>query len=57
MTYKGNHDKIAQLLVENKMYMGVSVSQILQMHKLLMTNFQSEDFDLDRLFIGVTTLG
>jgi hypothetical protein len=58
MTYKGDHDKIAQLLVENKMYMGVSVSQILQMHKLLMmTNFQSEDFDLDRLFIGVTTLG
>jgi hypothetical protein len=58
MTYKGDHDKIAQLLVDNKMYMGVSVSQLLQMHKLLMmTNFHSDDFDLDRLFIGVTTVG
>jgi hypothetical protein len=58
MTYKGEHDKIAKLLVDNKMYTGVTISQILQMHKMLMlSNFHSDDFDLDRLFIGVTTFG
>ena len=58
MTYKGPHKTIAKLLIDNKMYKNASVAQLLQIKKqLVLTNFKSEDFDLDRAFVAVTTFG
>ena len=58
MTFKGKHEIIKDVLVNNEIYKNKSIYEIVRIMKQnLLNTFTSDDFDLDRLFIGVTTIG
>lgn len=58
MTFNKHQPTLVQSLVQNDLYKGKNIYQVEQFikHRLL-EKYDASDFDLDRLFIGVTTIG
>jgi hypothetical protein len=57
MTIKENPKKLMDSIVNNKKYTNKNAREILQeMKQTVLTNFNEDDFELDRLFISVNTI-
>uniref|UniRef100_A0A6C0JYF3 PNPLA domain-containing protein n=1 Tax=viral metagenome TaxID=1070528 RepID=A0A6C0JYF3_9ZZZZ len=58
MTLKKDPKKMMDLIVNNKVYEKKNARQMLQeMKKNLLANFNENDFELDRLFVGANEIG
>jgi len=58
MAYKGKPEALRDMIINNKIYIDKPISEILKiMTQKTLNKFTSDDFDLSRLFIGVTTIG
>ena len=58
MTFNKNPETLVNALVDNRVYTGKSICEIEHtMKKNILLKFSTPDFDLDKLFIGVTTIG
>ena len=58
MTLKGKPELLKDLMVKNDLYQHKGVTYLLQTIKdKILTTFTTDDFDLDRLCIGLTTFG
>jgi predicted patatin/cPLA2 family phospholipase len=58
MTFNKHSPSLVNTLVQNDIYKGLNLLQVESLMKeRILTKYDTSDFDLDRLFIGVTTFG